>query len=724
MNGHEPLSAEASRRSPWRGVPLALGLGMALLLVSFARVIGNTQTAMFHDSVLDSVFAGRLLGSALFWNVAAFAGALILLHGGYGLICLALAKLSARAWPAATVPLYQRILIAFIALTVWILASNAERFPRSSLGNPYAKAMHVSWAGLSPATWLGIALLLAVAAMAATAARNTRRSGRARHLGRTPVAAAAVIAAVAISFALPKLGASQPAASHGPNVILIGIDSLREDVVARESSSHTMPHLEEFLAKAVRFSNATTPLARTFPSWVSILTGRRPHVTGAFVNLLPRDLVHEGATLPVLFRQIGYRTEYAIDDVRFSNIDQSYGFDRVVTPPIGASEFVIGFFADTPLSNLVLNTSLGRVLFPFVSGNRAVATTYDPDMFIHRISSEFDFHGPAFLTVHLTLPHWPYYWADAPPSVSDPAQLSATRLPDYYLDATRRADRQFADLLDLLQQRGMLDNAIVVVLSDHGETFGTKDDSLVSRDSSEIANLEAFPGWGHGTSVLAPEQYRTVLAVRTFGRTPLANLKPRRIDAPVSMEDLAPTLAEALNLGSHDPFNGQSLVALLRDEPGGAQPFVGRIRFTESEFNPGKLATQTGELSASALADAANYYQADPVSDRITVKRGMSAALLKRRQYAAVGPHYLIAAIPEPGAEKFEFLLVDQRGGGPQRLSGAPAPDSPAEVQALWTTFISEFGSLVGSPPAAAESGAPRVALAPQAALVTSRDRN
>ncbi len=49
---------------------------------------------------------------------------------------------------------------------------------------------------------------------------------------------------------------------------------------------------------------------------------------------------------------------------RFSSIDASYGFDRTATPAIGGSDFVLAWFADTPLSNVIVNTWLGALLFP------------------------------------------------------------------------------------------------------------------------------------------------------------------------------------------------------------------------------------------------------------------------------------------------------------------------------------------------------------------------
>ncbi len=143
------------------------------------------------------------------------------------------------------------------------------------------------------------------------------------------------------------------ARGRSPTIILLGIDSLRFDEVKRGAEGLDHSHIDSFLDGALRFDNAMTPLARTYPSWVSLLTGKHPHTTGAIVNLLRPERVHVGKTLPMLLREHGYHTAYAIDEVRFSNIDTRYGFDQAVTPPIGAADFIVGTMSDTPLLNFV-----------------------------------------------------------------------------------------------------------------------------------------------------------------------------------------------------------------------------------------------------------------------------------------------------------------------------------------------------------------------------------
>jgi len=216
------------------------------------------------------------------------------------------------------------------------------------------------------------------------------------------------------------------------------------------------------------------------------------------MNLLPPRLICTGETLPQALRKKGYTTVYAIDEVRFSNIDASYGFDVTVTPPIGASDFLLGSLNDTPLSNLVVNTFLGKLLFPFSYANRASAVTYKPATFVDRLRSELPRKQPIFLAVHLTLAHWPYYWSDSPKH-----QLRETAaLRELYAMSVREVDRQFASVMESLASLGLLNNAIVVLMSDHGESLGMPNDNPYGEDNPELRGAIVL---GHGTSVLSPQ---------------------------------------------------------------------------------------------------------------------------------------------------------------------------------------------------------------------------
>jgi hypothetical protein len=702
--------------SRFAGLPLALALGAVLLVLSYARLYGDSQSAFFTGGVFTSLFAGPIWGTALAENIALFLGGQLLLHLGFGVLCWALALVSFRLWPAKQTTVSHHVLLWFLAILFAVFASNAATTPHSALGEPYARTAQMEVAGLPLYLWI---VLPVAAAAFLTLVLGLRRLLLDHVRARLPVAAIAGVTAVATALALvlPE-GRSEPVPGK-PNVILIGIDSLRTDIVY-PASPERMPHLHEFLSGATKFNNAVTPLARTFPSVTSILTGRRPHSTGAVINLLPRDLVREGDTLPRMLSRAGYHPVYATDEVRFSNIDASYGFDTTVMPPIGASDFLLPFLGDTPLSNTVMNTWIGALLFPHVHANRGANITYDPDRFVHRMDTEIEYRQPMFMIAHLTLAHWPYTWRDSPrinaklslSSTGPPKEIEPRKdaWPKYYLEVVKRADRQFGDVMAMLERKGVLNDAIVVVYSDHGETFGFKSEMMAPLDTSALASVGEVLRWGHGTSVLMPQQYRIVLAVRGYGRAQFGDGKARETDAPVATYDIAPTIADLLRVQPKDTYQGLSLAPLLREEPGAASRLAGRIRFTETEFTPLNIATPTTTVSASALGMAAAFYRVDPETDRLELKRDMLHDMFQFRHYAAIGDNLLLAAIPGNAETGFRYLVLGVDGSNPRRLLTPPQKDSPAEVHELWKALHEEFGYILQKSSATTVSGEVRQA--------------
>jgi hypothetical protein len=675
-----------SKHRRFEGLLLSLLLGLLLLFLSYLRIVGDSQSMEFHDFVLDSLFAQPIWGTMLGNSLLFFAFGVVFIHALYAIACWLMAVLSARAWPSLAATRRQHVLLWFLLLTVALLANNAATFVGSSLGEPYAEMMTPRVLGIT----LGRAILVLVvlaAALTATMAglRWWREGGRlTRRKLVTMTALGGVYLAVSAHSILPP---PQPTPSDKPNVILIGLDSLREDLVDETLSPHLTPNIAAYMKGSTWFPDAITPLARTFPALCSMFTGRHPHHSGAVMNLLPRNLVDDSESLPRVLGRAGYQTVYATDEVRFANIDTSYGFTQAITPPIGATEFLIGKVDDTPLLNLLVNTRLGSWLFPHVYANRGAANTYDPDKFVDRIDRELTVRQPLFFTVHLTLTHWPYLWAGAPIKNDEPRG----RWPEYYLNAAHRVDQQFGDIMQVLEKKGALKNAIVVVYSDHGESFDAPYDALVPEHDPLIEALQVPPTWGHGTSVLAAHQFRIVLGMRRYGADWQA---PRRIDVPASFEDIAPTIVDALGAKTTAHYDGRSLWPLLMRHEGADQGFKGRIRFTESEYQlPPGFANQDGKLSMSKLREAVAVYSFKSDTDRIEVKQSRISDLLIERQYAAVGQQFLVAAVPNKTGPGFEYLTVPLAGGRPRQMFAAPDSSEP-EVLALWNALHAEFGSV------------------------------
>jgi hypothetical protein len=674
------MKAPASTR--WQGFWLAQALALGLLLLSFLRIAGDTQSMLFSNQVLDVLFAGPIWGTKLGYNLLWFGLALLLLHVFFGICCWLMGRISARAWPAGV---RQHVFIWFIVFSGGLLANNAASFVESSLGEPYAAAMTVKFAGMALGTLLGMATLAAALVTATVGAFRWWQAGR-RPARRSWLAAGA--AGLAWAGITAHGFASRTETTYTgtqPNVILIGIDSLRPDLLDPHVSPGATPHIDGFLNEGMAFTDAITPLARTFPSMMSMFTGKHPHNSGAVMNLLPRELIDDSESLPRLLARAGYHTAYATDEVRFSNIDESYGFEQSIMPPIGASEFLIGKFADTPLSNLFVNTAIAGWMFPHVHGNRGAAVTYDPDTFVERLDRELRVSQPLFLTVHLTLGHWPYTWGGSPIKARD---LGA-RWPEYYLHAVERVDGQFGDVYRLIEERGLLKNAIVVLYSDHGEAFDAPNEALVPDGDPLVKSLNIEPHWGHGTTVLTAHQFRIALGMRRFGGDAW---QQGRSAAPVSFEDITPTVMDALGLEARTRFDGRSLLPLLAGSEGAEQAFTGRVRFTETEYQPQGIASQEGNVSASTLAEAISVYHIDRDTDRIQVKRNRLGSLLLDREYAAMGDNYLVGAFPSPVHAGHDYLAVPLKGGAPRQLFEEPAEP---ELQVLWQALHAEFGDVL-----------------------------
>ncbi|SDO80050.1 Sulfatase [Pseudomonas jinjuensis] len=216
--------------------------------------------------------------------------------------------------------------------------------------------------------------------------------------------------------------------------------------------------------------------------------------------------VERADLLPVALQGQGYRTVFAIDERRFSNIDESFGFDEVIGPKAGALDFVLQGINDNPLSNLLLQTPLGGYLFPYSYMNVASYTNYSSSAFVNHIISSSRTSQPLFLAVHFESAHFPFKTRHAQARVERENGFLGK-----HLEALTVVDGQIASLLDGLKKNGVLDNALVILLSDHGEGLGEVEASVL-RDGQPFS----VRGYGHGADVLSDHENRILLATVEF----------------------------------------------------------------------------------------------------------------------------------------------------------------------------------------------------------------
>jgi hypothetical protein len=570
-------------------------------------------------------------------------------------------------WRDRVLPLAAFLIAAAVAAACWnrILNPRSMAFPSIDL------------LLIQDASTIGFSLLnlFLAFALAAFVVRATRRAPN-----RAMVFALAIGAVVLL--ATRGIPHSKDTGQHRTNLVVIGVDSLRPDHLGHSGFPERLtPAIDRFIDEAVLFEDTLTPLARTFPASISILSGRHPHHHGARFNLLPRDQVDTSVTYMHALRSQGYTTIYATDEVRFSNIDTAFGFDAVVSPRPGVRDWAFGATLDFVPTNLLARTPLGAWLFPYTYGNRAARSVYDPESFSDRLDAtvaRLPRRG-VFLAAHFCLPHWPYVSAPAVGADSVARTLPAPNQdsPARYRRAVALADRQVGRLLESLEARGVLEDAIVVLLSDHGEGLGMTKDRLVSK--GEIPFDAETPG--HGSNPLSASAHQVLLAFRRYGE---GTWPSKRVQTPASLVDVGPTLFELAGLGPVAPeFDGMSLVPWIR----GAAPEIERDRYAETEiFARSVLKKEIREEEVAS--EMARFYTIAP-DERIELRHEHIDRMLSYRQRAVWRGSQALASYFGADSQP-QWLYVDRKAG---TIEVVPDPISDDRTRSLHGSLCAHFRS-------------------------------
>ncbi len=533
----------------------------------------------------------------------------------------------------------------FCIFVFWIILIHSKFFPNSltAIGNS------------SPVLdWLFAVASAVVAITVGFGCFTVIRTFQRRRLSLA-VTACVTIGAVAIYAGGIK--PVNPASGEGrelPNIIIIGIDSLRPDHLQRFGFPEiVMPNLEALLKNAALFERASTPLARTYPSWLTLLTGLEPQRHGGRFNLMPPDMVKSERSIAHIFKRRGYRTIYATDESRFSNIDRRYGFDEILAPPYGFLDFLLGSLNDAPLTNLLVNSNIGRALLPLSHANRAAYKTYWPETFdaeLYRLIGRDNNSQPLFLAVHFALSHWPYRWGSNP-QIKFSGYQTGTMSDNYrlYLNALHRVDRQLGDLMAQMKAGGRLENTLVLFTSDHGESFMLERDRLNGIEQGRDHQLPQIPG--HATSVVDPSQYSVMMAFRDFGRNDVVG---KTFATPVSLADVAPTLLSYTFGQEENDFDGLSLAAVIRGE---IPPPEDRIFSRESGFTLAAI-LQNNPNSIDVFRQGTQYYNLNRSNGRLELKKELLDELMQTKQRAVVMGRWSLALIPTEDRTD-QLILVD-----------------------------------------------------------------
>jgi len=672
-----------------RGLAIAVALWIFFMVATAYTSAASLLDRVASTDVMRAASGGAWTGK-IAWEVIAFVGTQVLLHLAFAGLTWLLACATAVVSQTARIKFGRIVVGWFCVLAGAALVYNALWYPRTLIGAYYhnAVATPVGPFAVGQIAYVGAFVLCGLVLGAAATSLFQRSDHVIRRRSVLAVSVAALMAAVSLFWPANHSGVAAAAASVRPHVIVLGIDSLRLEQLRRFGGTGVTPNLDRFLAKADLFSDTTTPAARTFSSWIAILTGRAPTVTGARFNLAERSSVSANPTIADVVRQAGYHTVYSTDEVRFANIDESYGFDQVITPRIGASDFLIGTYNELPLASLVINTRIGKWLFPFSYANRGVATMFHPETYVERLDREVSFEKPTLFISHLTAAHWPYYTADTPFGVSK--RVSDEDRPIYRI-GLKTADRMFGELVAMLEAKGALQNALVIVLSDHGEALGLLADSFFD-DTFRVEGLKAplkMEVTGHGQSVLSKSQYQVLLGFRTFGRGEDFGTGGREFKYPVTVEDISPTILGVLGIAG-DPLSatGKSLLPMLESGRDGSQADLERIRYTETDLRV--LPKPGGGVDEAATAQQNSaFFEVDRETARLHMRPEYAPLAIAYKERAAFTKDQLLAAMPAgPYAHQYIFLDFPKNRG--RLLMERPGDDEPV-AQRLWDAMAGHY---------------------------------
>ncbi|MCB9905602.1 MAG: sulfatase [Planctomycetes bacterium] len=360
---------------------------------------------------------------------------------------------------------------------------------------------------------------------------------------------------------------SRPAADVPPDLYLIVVDTLRADRLGCYGHElPTSPFLDELAAEGTVFLDNTSQSSWTKPSMVSLMSGT--YVT-SFRDVMPDDV----PSLAQTFQQAGYHTIGVVANVLLS---PKLGFDR------GFDYYDARENTEEELADL---EARGIIVTPCreIEAMRAELDRLLDEEFARRDAGA---HRPIFAYLHPMEPHDPYEdhprFAEALPLEGVPTRLpsewhraeveSLSRSPEsaeskdewrimnahrgFYEREVRATDEALRVFFDRLRAAGRLDNAVIAVVSDHGE--GLYEPLAMLRPAArDKAPLVRVFQQGHGRNLNAC-LVRTPFLLHGAGVP-----KGVRVDDPVENVDLYPTLVALCGIEPTGTTQGRSLVDLM-----------------------------------------------------------------------------------------------------------------------------------------------------------------
>ena len=296
---------------------------------------------------------------------------------------------------------------------------------------------------------------------------------------------------------------AQPTPSP-PNVILFIADDVGwNDLGCYGNPAVFTPHIDRIAQEGIRFTNAYLTASSCSPSRTSIISGRYPHNTGSAELHTP--LPAEVAIFPELLRQVGYYTAQAGKWHMGEAARRGFDVVRDQDSGNGGEKQWLPTLRERPRN---------QPFFMWFAAHDA-----------HRVWGPNEFSGKNR--------------ADAitpPPFLAD-TDSTKQDLAHYY-DEITRFDDYIGKVEQELRQQGVLDNTIIIIMSDNGRPF--------PRSKTRVYD----------------SGMQTPLVMKWNDGLP----QPGAVSSSlISVIDIAPTLLELAGVDVPASFQGKSFAPVLQD---------------------------------------------------------------------------------------------------------------------------------------------------------------
>ena len=339
------------------------------------------------------------------------------------------------------------------------------------------------------------------------------------------------------------------------NILFLLVDTLRaERMEAYGYERATTPFLASLASSGIRFNEHTAQSSWTKTSMASLWTGLNPIRSGVTKF---NHTVSPQVTMPAeILSEAGFKT---VGLYRNGWVHGYFGFDQ------GFEKYYRPAAAPPPPSVQRL-----RPNSRFQGSDEKLIGDAIEFLRIHGNSSRW------FLYLHLMDIHEYTY--------DDESALFGTTLPDLYDNSILRTDWVISKLYAYLEKRELLDNTLIVLLSDHGEAFGER----------------GFEG--HARAVF-PETTETPLIISL----PFQLAEPLVIEAKTANVDVWPTLLDLLGLPVPPGLDGRSrrsdILASISGEEVVVDSGSSRIAFLDENWG------QPGTPRSPALSISQDGYR-------------------------------------------------------------------------------------------------------------------